>query len=630
MQKVIDQITDHLVGLIKNDQPSYTPKELLKAGIPLYIVERIRLTLEDRIADDLRKPDSKWFSFENELVQHSWEDFVISATSSSTVPHDQLYNVLHHVIGEIISVFLEPRKKMASYLFREDRVLDFEEATKRSARLTIYKHFGKALPLYMQKKGLQEISIERCEQLIKNLDERLVANYTAEDWAQKLELLFTLFGGKVEPYLLRIFFEDKGLYNAAEAFSHIDVPLTKSTFIEILSSKDLVDLTGSAPKKSTSESTSVPKTSKPAKKSAAKSSKAKGKKEEVEEERPMNLADIYATEAGISDDEMNDILSDIALGGVIEVDNIEQAESLNALFESTESETESEEVESTESGVQNEEMKEFRDNLTLILDQAKHSFENVVNDSSEEEDEEGIDVSVTDDDIFGDEEKLFDPAQVETVPDNEVEEEKSRELEEETKTAADGEEKPMWAQFLNEDQMAVLMGKRSGAEEESGESNGKDKAETSEVKEEKEKPNPAKKTKATKKDKPATKAPKKVAKKEVVEEEDEGLLVEDEDDELFMDPSDSILDRFAESRSSYVSLPDFLEPRFKEWKKEIFKGSKSKLEKALNQLEEMNTWDEASAFLQNDVFEKNSVDMFSEIAIDFTDRLHTYFKEYKS
>lgn len=628
MQKVIDQITDHLVGLIKNDQPSYTPKELLKAGIPLYIVERIRLTLEDRIADDLQKPDSKWFSFENELVLHSWEDFVISATSSSTVPHDEVYNVLHHVIGEIISVFLEPRKKMASYLFREDRVLNLEEATKRSARLTIYKHFGKALPLYMQKKGLQEISIERCEQLIKNLDERLVAGYTAEDWAQKLELLFTLFGGKVEPYLLRIFFEDKGLYNAAETFAHIDVPLTKSTFIEILSSKDLVDLTGSAPKSSTSESSPVAEKIKPAKKSTSKSSKAKGKKEEVEEDRPMNLADIYATEAGISDDEMNDILSDIALGGVIEVDNIEQAESLNALFESTESETESDEVESTETGVQNEEMKEFRDNLTLILDQAKHSFENVVNESSDEDDE-GIDVSVTDDDIFGDEEKLFDPVQAETVADANIKEEKPINKEEEVDTEAEGEEKPMWAQFLNEDQMAVLMGKRSGTDEEAVEGNGNENAEASEVEEEKDKPKPARKPAATKKDKPSTQVPKKAIEEKVVEEE-EGLIVEDEDDELFMDASDSILDRFAESRSSYVSLPEFLEPRFKEWKKEIFKGSKSKLEKALNQLEEMNTWDEASAFLQNDVFEKNSVDMFSEIAIDFTDRLHTYFKEYKS
>ncbi|MCG8372396.1 MAG: hypothetical protein MI700_02630, partial [Balneolales bacterium] len=238
MQKITDQITDHLAGLITSEKPVYTPKELLKAKIPSFIVERIRLSLEDKVREEIGKNASIWFDGESKLVQDAWADYVQVAIGTSHIPKEELYTILSGVVSDIIKVFIEPRKNMADYVFREDDELSLPEIEERCARLTIYKHFGTAIPLYMKKRNLDILTRERCKQLIQNLDAKLVASYSPQDWAQKLEQLFVLFGGEVEPKLLAVFFEDKGLTAIAKRFGAKRKPITKSDFIFIISSKE--------------------------------------------------------------------------------------------------------------------------------------------------------------------------------------------------------------------------------------------------------------------------------------------------------------------------------------------------------------------------------------------------------
>lgn len=61
----------------------------------------------------------------------------------------------------------------------------------------------------MKKRELQALNKERCKLLIQKIDAKLVAAYKPEDWAQKLEQLFVLFGGEVDPKLLAIFLRIK-------------------------------------------------------------------------------------------------------------------------------------------------------------------------------------------------------------------------------------------------------------------------------------------------------------------------------------------------------------------------------------------------------------------------------------
>lgn len=444
MQKTIDQITDNLMGLITEDLPAYTPKELLKAGVPSFIVERVRLITEDLLRAEIHKPHSIWASMDNDLVSHAWKDYLECVYSSSHVPKDYLYDTLNIVVEEVVEVLLEPRQKMADYLFRNHEVLSFEEISKRCSRLTIYKHIGTAIPMYMKKRGLKEIDVERCKKLIQSLDEKLVVNYTANDWADKLEMLFIMFGGKVEPDMFVKFFKDKGLHRAARLFSTLEEPLTRRGFIAFLNKEGTGDLTGDESDKEFMSKSVSEKEPPPPEKKVAKTDKEKELVDDYfgdyKKEENQPLVKQFTIDDDLSEKEMLAILRDIE-GTDAEIDS----ESLNALFST---EDEKEEVSKADKSREptDEEMKEFRTNLTSILDQAKSSFESIglEEDSSEDaHDEEVVEME----ELIAEEEDTAGTSQ-------KAEEEESTEPD-------NAEDEPMWKKFLTDDQMAVLMGSRS-------------------------------------------------------------------------------------------------------------------------------------------------------------------------
>ncbi len=553
MQKVIDQITDKFTGQIGTERPFYSPQQLLKAEIPVYIVERIRLLLEDKVLSDLKKTDSVWIDTENKLFVSAQNDFENAAISCSVIPHEKLYDILHATVSDIVSVLVEPRKNIAPYIFREESVLTFEEVSKRCARLMVYKHFGTAIPLYMKKRELDELTIERCQSLVSNLDARIVSDYTAENWSQKLEMLFSLCGGKLAPELLQRFFRDKGFDNTADIFSSIDVAVTQSTFIEMLSTENFkMELI----KEQESEVKSVSESTKPAE-------VAEEVKEEIPEEAEENLASLFQSEAVEPD--INEILGDIEEEETLVFDNVDDSESLNNIFlNEDENDNAEEEEEHSEPVInQKEDKQAFKSNLTSILDQAKDSYEGVV------QEDEGFESELIEEDdliqdAFESDEETKDPILEEHISS------------EEDESSEDEEEKPMWAQFLSEDQMEVMMASREEEEEPESE--------------------PTYNT----------------------------LVVEDEDDEIFME------EEAVEDSSATMELNEYLMESEDRWVSDVFSGKQKAYDRGINELGQFDNWNEASVFLEKEIFSKQKVDMFSEEASEFIDTLQSYFKEYKS
>ncbi len=569
MQKIIDQITDNLAGLVTSDKPFYSPKELLKAKIPSFVVERIRMSLEDKVREELGKLSSEWFDYSARLVTDAWVDFEQAALGSSHIPREQLYVILSNVVSDIVHVFIEPRKNMANYIFRDDEELSIQEIEHRCGRLTVYKHFGTAIPLYMKKRELVSLEKERCKLLIQKIDAKLVAAYKPEDWAQKLEQLFVLFGGEVDPKLLAIFFEDKGLPVMAKKFSSKRKLITKSDFIYIISSKEID--------------------------TKKKDDKSKEEQSLVESffgeyaDDPGNSAlfdDSLAEqflEGGLSDEEMTDLLHDIANDGVVEVDH-EHVASLNELFQGDAehidesiSET-SEEIAAKimdQSENDPEEIKEFRENLISILDQAKHSFEDVAGEeeqTSEKEMQPALSIQL-------DEDELID--EVELIDSDKLEADANQEFEEET-DSHDVKEQPMWAQFLSSDQMDVVMGGKRSEE--------------------------------------------RMANNESSAENDTEIEVSDDyEDEIFEEQESVSIS--TETTNKIAELKDLLDDRKLEFLEVIFNSTETELENALMKLSEFKSWQEASNFIKNEIFTKNDVDLFSGATVDFTDRMHRYFNE---
>ncbi|HKK45704.1 MAG TPA: hypothetical protein VJ964_09290 [Balneolaceae bacterium] len=63
---------------------------------------------------------------------------------------------------------------------------------------------------------------------------------------------------------------------------------------------------------------------------------------------------------------------------------------------------------------------------------------------------------------------------------------------------------------------------------------------------------------------------------------------------------------------------------------EIFNGSDRAFDEAVENIAAYDRWREVSKFIEKNIFKRNLIDMYSEKAVDFTDRLQSYFLEKKN
>jgi len=238
MKAIATHITNELISKITAAKDQYTPKDLLKAGFPQPLVEHVRITLDRLIYKELKMPTLDWLNTDNDLVREAWNDFVSIARSHSWLPNDYLYQFLNQSVEEILLIYLQPRANLADFLFEEDEELSYDEMSMRTQRLTVYKYFASAIPMYMKKRNLDTITRDRCKALITNLDSKLTDSYDPPEWLQKLELVFKFFNNRVDSRLFGLFFKDKEMNDLAEVFFREERPIDRNTFIDILESPE--------------------------------------------------------------------------------------------------------------------------------------------------------------------------------------------------------------------------------------------------------------------------------------------------------------------------------------------------------------------------------------------------------
>lgn len=91
------------------------------------------------------------------------------------------------------------------------------------------------------------------------------------------------------------------------------------------------------------------------------------------------------------------------------------------------------------------------------------------------------------------------------------------------------------------------------------------------------------------------------------------------------------LDQVEEDTSTELLLRHLSSMR-KNYVRELFAKDDSAYEQAIHHIAQFMTWREAGKYLTNEVFKRNTVDMYGNTAIEFTDQLHKFFidREQKS
>ncbi|NBC03983.1 MAG: hypothetical protein GVY20_09800, partial [Bacteroidetes bacterium] len=114
------------------------------------------------------------------------------------------------------------------------------------------------------------------------------------------------------------------------------------------------------------------------------------------------------------------------------------------------------------------------------------------------------------------------------------------------------------------------------------------------------------------------------------EEDFEDDFEEEEDDGYIEEPIYDLTAEQQDPEEIIEKISGWLDDEKDRFVDVIFKGSEIAYEQALLDILDYDNWKSASMYLEKEVFSRNNIDVYDEAAVDFTDRLHSFFLENNS
>ncbi len=605
MDRIIRQITENYIDRLPENRQYYKLADLREWGFRRFIIDRIKVELHRNLAESLRIPKTDWANMQSEIVQDIWKQFISAIRAEAWLPASYAKTVIETAVADVLDMLVQPRKNIPDIIFGSDKELSRREIEERVEAIVVYRHFANLVIRYMEKKELETLERERCADLIRKADEKMTARYSPLNWAQMLEPLFNLMDEQIDSNLLRLFFEDRDMPRIARAFDYMEGDVNRAEFIEVLSSPDSLNLEGFEEDQSELFEGEPPEA---------------GEQEEVtteaEEEQARSKALDELENIDFDFEEKADKAEAGAMPPEEPVEQMEAAEEDERTDkEMKEGPEEDREEHPSEAPREEKRLKALEELRGLDLDlkdkpkreEAEKGRIDEEDDADDpitaafhksreskatfhhEEDEEG-DEGPSLNDRFRDEDDREEAGEVveeQSREEDEAEEEREEmpeadETEDENEEFSlseenieriidvqqeQGEETPMWQRFMSPEQLEESRRREQEAEE---------------------------------------------------EDEDEGFIEEPIYDATASDEPDE---------DEIEQLRELLEDEREQFVKDIFRGSERAYEEATAEIAGKDDWRSASKYIEKEVFKRNLVDMYSEAAVDFTDRLQSYFLE---
>lgn len=642
MEQIAEKITEDLLQKLPDEPQFFTPDELLSSGVPHIVVETLRKNIQSTIESELKIPESEWVQTENDRVQEAWRNFSQTSRRHLQVPASKLSYLLAESVEQCLELALKPRQAVVEIIFRTRETIDFDTVKTRLGSLEVNRQLGLALVRYMEKKEKDEIALKQALELIKKVDERLVENYHPLSWAQALKPVFDLAGPSVDTDLFRIFFEDKSKLGYARKFNLLDGELTETEFIEVLSSADMLDIEAFEDEQ--------PEIFVPLEEEADPEKVVEI--EEAADETDVDEKEKITEEDEDNSDEWNEDEREIVSGNSENIDGSDEEEQEPVEpVQPEQKQVVNDEIQGEDDDVKQdipneEEMDEQNENIVNLFTQIKNNDDLY----SEDHDEPVLSLVEDEDDSNDDKEEnitllskfIFDESVDETL--EEVPEEPQPNEEKEPASIyeemnlvkddhSDVREKENFFEESseeNEETEEELSFKIESEEEESGEIENEESVGIEPEKDQ---------TDVDEDDQPMWRSflerddietDSGYEYEEETDEEKSEEFKEEEEDGFIEEPIYDLTTDESEPEEKISKISSWLNDEKKRFVDEIFMGSEIAYEQALKEIIDFENWKAASVYLEQEVFSRNKVDVYDEAAVDFTDRLHSYFLENNS
>lgn len=608
MEQLIRNVTTSITEQLSGDKSFYTPGDLREYDIPEFLIQRVEIEIYRNLNESIVPPHSEWADMSANDVEDAWEQFIDAIVAEVRMPASFASTVFETAIADVMEMILKPRKAIPDILFGPKKKLTLSDVEKQLSAITVNSHLSQAVYKYMTRKGLSEIEIGTARRVVMKVDERITANYNSLNWAQLLQPLFILAGPKIDTELFRVFFRDRNMDRISRRFDLLSGSLNKIEFIETLSSPDLLNEEGYEDDQVSLFDVQQSEESEPGNQTGSSSDKIDKqiKSDPENDSRSLNnLASESPEETFTAPDQekvfgrskSNDLDPEESVffdegeddyEDEIEPDQEKAEDSLAGSFQGRregkdDSGSGSDDINDTIHSEPAREPgpEESDDDLPLYS-----RFDSDSNDDDAHPEEDDADNRFADQFLYGEDNKtdedtdwISEAADVRDEPEKESETppvvseaDKSKEFGLDEGAEDDD---PIWHSFLGDEDLI----EEEDIPEYSGFAN-LDETDTEK------------------------------------EDDEEAPLIDLTVKESEGDSAEHLIGWLKDDEERFIS--------------HIFSGSGKAYEEALIDLNQLDDWKQASRFIEKEIFARNLVDMYDEEAVDFTDRLQTYFDEFKS
>ena len=582
MDQLIRKITKKCVAQLPQGRTFYNTADLAEIGLPKPLLSRVRIEMAINLRESLQLPDQEWLDTDAPEVRHAWDQFTETVKEFGKIPAAHIESVLELSLHDVIGLLVQPHKTTLDLLFGLKSEASEEDLLRRSALITVNRYLVMAMFRYMEKKERTSVRRDQCLPLFQRVDERRFGSFHALDWVRHFDLLFGLMDGQIDTDLMRIFFEEQQMHRVAKRFDLAEAFLSKTGMIELLSSPDLL-------------------------------------KHHSYEEDQAALFD--APGAGVVEGEVT-VGKQVADAGAVEGDD--ERAGAGEVSDRRQVADGGESAGAVEGAVSDEKQvaeQQTGEDLGLTVGESYQSgVEGVA--------EEGADME-THQPVEHEEEEEYEVQESSAageVADDFVDADDWDEADD-----AASEEAPIWRRFLESEESEEsevdegaeyggagygdvddgyadgdggFMDADAGFAMTEGEQEGDDA------------------------DLPGS---------SVSDEDDEGFgggaLYEqqwdEEDEEMGIDAQEGGKETDADAQRHAEALYQWLQLDADRFVDEVFGGAEDAYEQALSDIAAIRTWKKATEYIEKEVFNRNRIDMYDEVAVDLTDQLHSYFLEHK-
>jgi hypothetical protein len=235
MNKTIREASTYLTGLLPPDSNFYTADDLLRLGMPDFVVRRIKVEVADRLSKSMVVPSTDWLDMERTVASTAWKQFKETVKGEAHLPRKHAAEIIDYVVIETVELIVAPRRRVIEWLFGHTQEASIGEVRQRSQYVTINRYLIDALVRYMERKDLPTITRVAAVDVIKTVDNRYVSGFTPLSWAQLIDPLFQLTRNRVDSDLIHDFFIDKGREDLAVLFPEEPSRIERVHLIERLS-----------------------------------------------------------------------------------------------------------------------------------------------------------------------------------------------------------------------------------------------------------------------------------------------------------------------------------------------------------------------------------------------------------